>query len=762
MIRILFNYWVDVSFSLPLISSKSLFLSFTAYIGYLYLRSLSWFLIINSIASKLSLRDGLRIWFLGESTRFLPLKAWPFASRVYLAYKKNVPKSKTLVSLSLEVGLLLVVTFLISIPSIKFSSQQIIFSSNHLIVLSLILLLVIISALFLKRKIVYFTSQLYKFPKKIINWKFLLAIVFQIVAWLMFGSGTYFLIANFSHADPWVLISAVIFAWLIGYLSFITPTGLGAREGALIVLLSPFLTIGQSTLVAFTSRLLLIFLEVVNLTFWLGITQRKKIKAIFLRVVSNWDLVSLFLLIAIYIVTFSTLSILRHNAFASNFDLANMDQTIWNTLNGRFFTMTSGLENVSRLATHADFILILLSPLYLLWDNVRILLITQSAMLGLGAVPTFLLAKKILKSKPISLIIAVLYLLNPAMQWANIYDFHGVTLSIPLILFAFYFAYLKQWKWYWLFFLLAIITKEEISLVLSSMGFLQAFWFKFWKVGLSSFLIGIVWFVVMIFVIMPHFSQTGQHWALNDWYSPSKEALDRGDVSELIRQSRTVLVAVESVDYYQLLVRPFGFLPLLGLPWLLIALPELLSNLLSKNFIMLSINLHYTSGIIPALVIATIFSLKYLQWIIEKLCPQKLTKYKNLGLVIFCLGVLVYALKFNYNYSPLPTTPSCWCLIYQVKEEDQNFEKILQAIPKELSISASGEVRPHITHREKVFNLPDIPPGTDYIAIIDQERSVGSYELRPSEIQLIKQLLKGVDYKLEYQTGHFYLFKKKV
>ena len=107
----------------------------------------------------------------------------------------------------------------------------------------------------------------------------------------------------------------------------------------------------------------------------------------------NWDKLLLAILIGVYIITFSTLSILRHNAFASALDLGNMDQTVWNTLNGNFFSLTNNGQNVSRLAVHGDFLLVLFAPLYALWSNPRILLIAQSIYLGLGAVPLFLIAK---------------------------------------------------------------------------------------------------------------------------------------------------------------------------------------------------------------------------------------------------------------------------------------------------------------------------------------------------------------------------------
>jgi len=101
--------------------------------------------------------------------------------------------------------------------------------------------------------------------------------------------------------------------------------------------------------------------------------MKKKIVMEFIQSIrKHWEYVLLALLITIYAGVFTYYSIRRHEAFASSFDLANMDQTVWNTVNGRFFSLTTDYGSASRFSIHGDLILALISPLYLLWDNVRL------------------------------------------------------------------------------------------------------------------------------------------------------------------------------------------------------------------------------------------------------------------------------------------------------------------------------------------------------------------------------------------------------
>ncbi len=484
-----------------------------------------------------------------------------------------------------------------------------------------------------------------------------------------------------------------------------------------------------------------------------------------------WDVWVLLICCSIYAGLFSSLAILRHNAFASSFDLANMGQTVWSTFAGKPFTLSGAETTISRFAIHGDIILALLAPFYWIWPRVAMLLVIQSVALGFGAVPVFFLAKKVLSQisvlqkidiKIISLVIVLVYLLNPGMQWTNIYDFHGVSLAIPFLLAAFYFAYSRRWVGYVCFVLLALLTKEQISLFITVLGFIVAFIFREHRIGFATALLGIFWFGLMFFVVIPGYSEGGKHWAL-DWL-----AVRNTTSGEIVLPSAEVLLrqytlSPDALNYYQLLLRPFALLPLLGLPWLVLSLPELMINLLSSQAQMRGIFFHYESGITPALVIATIFAYRYI-YLFLHFISKKFHRLTSLMIryLLLCIAVLslVVAVRTNYHYSPLPTTPSCWCLMYRVTEEDRQFAKVLQDIPQGATVTSSSEVRAHLTRRENSFNLPNATESAQYIAILNQNRIVGDYEPKEFETKLIEVLRRSTAHEIIHASEHFYLFKR--
>ena len=115
------------------------------------------------------------------------------------------------------------------------------------------------------------------------------------------------------------------------------------------------------------------------------------------RTAVSAPVVLLGVLILSYAVFFSAYSLQRHatfNTYAA--DLSYIDQPMWNTLHGRFLERTLGDRQAPRVAEHLEPILLPLSLAFLIWNDVRAILILQTLALALGAVPVFWLACSVL------------------------------------------------------------------------------------------------------------------------------------------------------------------------------------------------------------------------------------------------------------------------------------------------------------------------------------------------------------------------------
>ena len=88
----------------------------------------------------------------------------------------------------------------------------------------------------------------------------------HILLWICQGFAFFLFVQSFAPVqwtDAGVLTACFAFAWIIGFLSFLTPGGLGIREGLLGLLLANYMPAPQATLVALLCRVWMLSAEIV-------------------------------------------------------------------------------------------------------------------------------------------------------------------------------------------------------------------------------------------------------------------------------------------------------------------------------------------------------------------------------------------------------------------------------------------------------------------------------------------------------------------
>ena len=161
------------------------------------------------------------------------------------------------------------------------------------------------------------------------------------------------------------------------------------------------------------------------------------------------DRIALLLIVA-YTVFFSGYTIFMHYAFKTYaWDLGIFTQSMWSTINlGRPFYYTieaAANPSMNFMGAHFSPVLLLVVPIYALYQSPLTLLVLQSFVIGLAALPLYWIAERKLQSKLWGLTFAVAFLLHPALHGMNCFDFH-VEAFIPLFFFlAFHYLDTKQW-----------------------------------------------------------------------------------------------------------------------------------------------------------------------------------------------------------------------------------------------------------------------------------------------------------------------------
>lgn len=415
---------------------------------------------------------------------------------------------------------------------------------------------------------------------------------------------------------------------------------------------------------------------------------------------TSTQILILSLMILLYVLVLSVVSINNHNRFwYSAFDLGIFDQGIWLLSKGENAFVT--VRGFHIFGDHIQFIITFLAPLFWIWDDARVLLIVQSIALALGSIPLYLIAKDKLKNKITPLVIAFAYLLYPALHYLNLENFHPDSFAVPILLFCFYFLTKRNYSLYTFFVFLALITKEDITITILTLG-LYATIFCNRKMGIATILVSIL-SLFLTFQLLYYFNGIG--------YFHTKYGAFK-DIESIAKNPKIftdVLITPVNEKYLYEILSPVAFLSILSPITLAIGIPAILMNLITGWPYAHSIQYHYTKAIIPFIFISLIYGLLYLERLFERM--------KSYGKIIFSLVVFLLlgtSVFSNIQIGPEMTSVKNYGQIIETMKTFNDYsprEKVLleaiDIIPKNATVSATYLIVPHMTHRRIIYMFPN-------------------------------------------------------
>ena len=433
-----------------------------------------------------------------------------------------------------------------------------------------------------------------------------------------------------------------------------------------------------------------------------------------------WAWLVLLLCVALYVGYFGAFSVRKHQAFQTHTsDLGNMDQPIWNTLHGRFVQETrhDGRQS-SRLTDHFEPIFLLVSLVFLLHDDVTSLLWLQTAVLALGAVPVYAWARKRLGSRAAGLAFALAYLLFPALQAANLTEFHASPLAVPLLLAALYFGEGRRHGWLALFTFLSLTVKEEVALVVFMLGLYLFFVVRDRKAGAAVAAAGLAWFAVATFGIIAHHSRQfyGSVAAEGSIYFKRYTHLGGGlgsILQALVARPAEVLALLgteERLAYWARILAPVGFLAALGPLELALAAPILAANLLADYPAMYSGEYHYSALVVPFAVAGAATGAA---WLTRKVAAW--TGWPRARVLAgVCAWLLAWSLLAQRMWGFTPLNPGvAWPT---VTPHHRLLARFAAQVPPGARLSTTPPLNPHLSHREVIYDFP-VVLDADYVLV---------------------------------------------
>ena len=306
---------------------------------------------------------------------------------------------------------------------------------------------------------------------------------------------------------------------------------------------------------------------------------------------------------------FSWLSVQNHHSLHTRTtDLGYYDNIFWNSAHGRPLAC-SFIRAGYHGSAHFDPLLVLLSPIYLLHPHAETLLVLQSVWLGAGVVPLYLLARHKLGERLPAVMIAATYALYPALQGANMYEFHSLTLLSPLLLTLLYFLEKESLRGYFITLVPTLLVREDVALLMCFVGAYAIYTRrpKMVRAGWITVAASLVYFIIVkrFFMTSADIFMSGKD-AYSFAYYYEDLIPNRNGTGGLVISLLTnpvfvlrTLIAEPKISYLLVLFVPVLFLPFVAKPGRVMLLYGLLFSLLASRPAVYSPHFQYSATLLP-------------------------------------------------------------------------------------------------------------------------------------------------------------------
>ena len=387
-------------------------------------------------------------------------------------------------------------------------------------------------------------------------------------------------------------------------------------------------------------------------------------------------------------------SLALHQRYATGaYDLGLFDQWLW--LISRGLPPYSTGVGVHLLGDHAAVLLYPLAALYLVAPDVRVLLIVQSLVVGIGGLTLYRIGC-IRGSAWMGALVAGAYLIHPSTHNMALFHFHPDALAATAVLVILW--GIEQHN-------PAVIGAAAIAVCAAKENFaITTGWLGAWlfvrgerRWGSALILGSLAWFSLAAFLIQP--AHNGQPQSVFAVRFAHYGATPRDIILTILQRPDLLILDLlqpENLRYLTLVLAPIGMLPFLSPSRAVLAMPALALNMLSNYDAQRALVFHYDALTVALLSYAGLDAAIAIQHRLRELRISLLA----------CTLCLTLGATWTASAVPL-RIQDAW--FPPARDVELSFVRhyILARIPRDSAVSASQALHPHLTHRRQAFVFPN-------------------------------------------------------
>ncbi len=365
-------------------------------------------------------------------------------------------------------------------------------------------------------------------------------------------------------------------------------------------------------------------------------------------------------------------------------------------------------EHFNLLGDHFHPILVTLVPFYWIWNDARVLLLAQAALIALSCVFVWRIGRRRFPGL-VSWLLVVGYAIAWPLQTMADFDFHEVAFAVPLIAWALDALDGRKDRQLLIAGLLLLLVREDMGAIVLLLGVIRIFRRPRW-LGALLIVIGAGAFILIVMVVMPAIAGRGYgYWDYSVLGSGAGDA-----VHTILTDPLKVVVAffTPSIKVTTLvaLFAPVFLLCFLS-PYVLLALPLLAQRMLSDRSALWETQFHYNAPVWIILAIAAIDGLGRLRRIRGLRHPWVVR-----GIAI-AFAVIPVGLTLSGTLNTYPFNRMLYGSAWTQTSHMQAQRDIIGDVPAGVCVTADDRLVPPLIRNDRVTVASVPAPRVDFFLL---------------------------------------------
>jgi uncharacterized membrane protein len=454
-------------------------------------------------------------------------------------------------------------------------------------------------------------------------------------------------------------------------------------------------------------------------------------------------------LAAVFLVGYSTISILRYTHFsAMSWDNAIFVQEVrqYAHLHAPIVTIKGVGYNI--LGDHFSPIIAVLAPFYLVLPSTVTLLVGQAALFAWSVGIVSRTAAEV-TTRAKGLAVGVAYGLSFGLQRAADVGFHEIAFGVPLMAMVLRNLVLKRWHQAAFWALPLVLVKEDMGLTVAVVGVVLLI-NRQWAVGALLAVFGPVMFLLTLNVIIPHFNIHGHY-----DYSAN---VPGGSIAKMLFSEpwhtlNTLIDPTVKLHTLGYLLAITGFLALRS-PLVLLIVPTLFWRFTGSVEFYWGLDWHYSAVLMPVLFLAVVDGIQRsdggrIEWLRSYATKAVIPVVTAVSVTLCVVWALPITNAFSLATGGTPYNPPSRVAMLQRADA---------MIPDGASVEANITLMDHLAPRTQLYWVGSGPTDApDYLAL---DMSYGWSDPAPDPAVYAKQLHPGATYDVVFNDQQFYVLKR--